>query len=137
RRGAPKRWNARAADMAGSLAGKRALVTGAGSGIGLAVAEAFAREGAHVCLSFYPPDAPPTDGLARIEREGGRAFAEPADVADEQDVAQLFAAALPRFGGLDILVNCAGMMEEQALVGHDTALFDRTMAVNVRGTFLV
>jgi 3-oxoacyl-[acyl-carrier protein] reductase len=123
--------------MNDTLAGKRALVTGAASGLGLAIAEAFAREGARVCLAFYPPDAPPRAALERIAAAGGAAFAEPADVADEAAVERLFAAALPRLGGLDILVNCAGIMEEQALIGHDTALFDRTVAVNLRGTFLV
>lgn len=123
--------------MNDTLAGKRALVTGAASGIGLATAEVFAREGAHVCLAYYPADAPPHAALGRIAAGGGAAFAEPADVANEGAVGRLFAAALSRLGGLDILVNCAGVMEEEKLIGHDTALFDRTIAVNLRGTFLV
>ncbi len=122
--------------MAGSLDGKRALVTGAGSGIGMATAEAFAQAGAAVCLSYFPPDAPPNAALGRIRAAGGTAFAEPADVADEASVAALFKVALPLLGGLDILVNSAGVMEAQALVGHDTGIFDHTMAVNLRGTFL-
>jgi 3-oxoacyl-[acyl-carrier protein] reductase len=123
--------------MTGLLHGKRALVTGAGSGIGRAIAEAFAAEGAQVCLAYYPPDAPPNDALARIHKAGGKAFALAADVADEQQVAALFAAAIPKLGGLEILVNGAGIMAEQALADHDTSLFDRTIAVNLRGTFLV
>jgi 3-oxoacyl-[acyl-carrier protein] reductase len=123
--------------MSGVLTGKRALVTGAGSGIGRAIAEMFAREGAHVCLSYYPPSAPPDDALKRIADAGGNAFAQATDVSEEEAVAELFATALPRLGGLDILLNGAGIMEERALVGHDIEFFDRTMAVNVRGTFLV
>jgi 3-oxoacyl-[acyl-carrier protein] reductase len=123
--------------MTESLSGKRALVTGAGSGLGMATAEAFAKAGARVCLSYYPPSAPPNAALDRIKAAGGDAFAEMADVADEAAVAALFKSALPRLGGLDILVNAAGVMDEQALIGHDTGIFDYTMAVNVRGTFLV
>jgi 3-oxoacyl-[acyl-carrier protein] reductase len=123
--------------MTALLRGKRALVTGAGSGIGRAIAEAFAAEGAAVCLAYYPPDAPPNDALERIRKARGTAFALAADVADEQQVQDLFAAAIPQLGGLDILVNAAGIMQEQALADHDTVLFDRTIAVNLRGTFLV
>lgn len=123
--------------MTDLLRNRRALVTGAGSGIGRAIAEAFAAEGAQVCLAYYPPDAPPNDALRRIGQAGGKAFALAADVADEEQVQHLFAAAIPKLGGLDILVNAAGVMEEQALADHDTAVFDRTIAVNLRGTFLV
>ncbi|MEX2201893.1 MAG: SDR family oxidoreductase [Dongiaceae bacterium] len=123
--------------MTGLLQGKRALVTGAGSGIGLGIAKAFAAEGARVCFACYPPDALPNDALAQIHKAGGTAFALAADVADEQQVTALFAAAIPQLGGLEILVNGAGIMEEQALADHATSLFDRTIAVNLRGTFLV
>ena len=123
--------------MTPSLSGKRALVTGAGSGLGMATAEMFARAGARVCLSYFPPSAPPQAALDRIKAAGGEAFMEAADVADETAVAALFKSVLPKLGGLDIVVNAAGVMEEQALVGHDTQIFDYTMAVNVRGTFLV
>ncbi|MEX1107454.1 MAG: SDR family oxidoreductase [Dongiaceae bacterium] len=123
--------------MTGLLHGKRALVTGAGSGIGRAIAEAYAAEGAKVCLAYYPPDAPPNDAIQRIRAAGGEGFALPADVAEEAQVAGLFAAAIPKLGGLDILVNAAGIMAEEKLVDHDTAFFDRTIAVNLRGTFLV
>lgn len=123
--------------MTATLSGKRALVTGAGSGLGMATAEALAKAGARVCLSYYPPSAPPNAALDRIRAAGGDAFMEVADVADEAAVAALFKSVMPCLGGLDILVNAAGVMEEQALVGHDTRIFDYTMAVNVRGTFLV
>lgn len=123
--------------MTTSLSGKRALVTGAGSGLGMATAELFAKAGARVCLSYFPPSAPPQAALDRIKAAGGDAFMEAADVADEAAVAALFAKALPKLGGLDIVVNAAGVMFEQALIGHETRIFDYTMAVNVRGTFLV
>ena len=123
--------------MTPSLSGKRALITGAGSGLGMATAEMFAKAGARVCLSYFPASAPPQAALDRIKAAGGDAFIEAADVSDEAAVTALFKNALPRLGGLDIVVNAAGVMFEQALIGHDTQIFDYTMAVNVRGTFLV
>lgn len=123
--------------MTPSLSGKRALITGAGSGLGMATAEMFAKAGARVCLSYFPASAPPQAALDRIKAAGGEAFMEAADVADEAAVAAHFKSVLPKLGGLDIVVNAAGVMFEQALIGHDTRIFDYTMAVNVRGTFLV
>jgi 3-oxoacyl-[acyl-carrier protein] reductase len=119
------------------LAGQRALVTGGASGIGRAIAAAFAEAGAHVAIADNADLAKTEEVAAAIERAGGRAFALQADVAQEAAVEALFAAALPRLGGLDILVNNAGILFEKPLLETSIAEFDRLMGVNLRGTFLV
>ena len=120
--------------MTASLAQRRALVTGGASGIGRAIAIAFAGEGAHVVIADKTDAAPV---VAKISATGGRAFAMVTNVADEAQVTALFGAALPRLGGLDILVNSAGILFEKPLLETTVAEFDRLMAVNLRGTFLV
>ena len=120
--------------MSGVLAGQRALVTGGASGIGRAIAIALAAEGAAVAIVDVAAAAAT---VAAIEQAGGRAFALHADISDEAQVLALFAEALPRLGGLDILVNCAGVLFEKPLLDTSTVEFDRLIAVNVRGTFLV
>lgn len=123
--------------MSGKLAGQRALVTGAASGIGRAIAIALAGAGAHVALVDRADEKTLAGVVQAIERAGGRAFALRADIADEARVLALFAEALPRLGGLDILVNCAGVLFEKPLLETTAEDFDRLMAVNLRGTFLV
>jgi 3-oxoacyl-[acyl-carrier protein] reductase len=120
--------------MTGVLDGRRALVTGGASGIGRAIAVAFAGAGAHVAIADRAEAGAVVDAIAA---SGGRAFAEPVDVADEAAVLALFAAALPRLGGLDLLVNAAGILFEKPLLETAIAEFDRLMAVNLRGSFLV
>jgi 3-oxoacyl-[acyl-carrier protein] reductase len=122
--------------MSGVLAGQRALVTGGASGIGRAIAIALAAEGAVVAIVDLA-DPANSATVAAIERAGGRAFALRTDVADEAEVLALLAEALPRLGGLDILVNCAGILFEKPLLDTSVADFDRLIAVNLRGTFLV
>jgi 3-oxoacyl-[acyl-carrier protein] reductase len=123
--------------MSGALAGQRALVTGGASGIGRAIAIALAAEGAAVAVADLADPAKAAATVAAIEQAGGRAFALRADVADEAQVLALFAEALPRLGGLDILVNCAGILFEKPLLDTSVGEFDRLIAVNLRGTFLV
>ena len=120
--------------MSGVLAGQRALVTGGASGIGRAIAIALAAEGAQVAIVDLGESTATVDA---IEQAGGRAFALRADVADEAQVLGAFAEALPRLGGLDIVVNCAGILFEKPLLETSVAEFDRLIAVNLRGTFLV
>ncbi|HTO83165.1 MAG TPA: SDR family oxidoreductase [Methylomirabilota bacterium] len=120
--------------MTGMLDGRRALVTGGASGIGRAIALAFAAAGAHVAIADRADAGAVVKAIAAA---GGRAFVEPVDVADEAAVLGLFAAALPRLGGLDLLVNAAGILFEKPLLETDIAEFDRLMAINLRGTFLV
>jgi 3-oxoacyl-[acyl-carrier protein] reductase len=123
--------------MSGVLAGRRALVTGGASGIGRAIALALAKEGAAVAVVDLAEPATSATTVAAIEQAGGRAFALRADIADESQVLALFADALPRLGGLDVLVNCAGILFEKPLLETSAAEFDRLIAVNLRGTFLV
>jgi NAD(P)-dependent dehydrogenase (short-subunit alcohol dehydrogenase family) len=115
----------------GSLAGKIAVVTGGGSGIGEAIAAAFVRAGAAVVVSGR--------GRDRLARAAASIGAHPiaADVAVESEVIGLFAATAARFGGLDILVNNAGVTGPvKRAEDIDIADWDETMAINVRGTIL-
>ena len=121
----------------GTLDGKRALVTGAASGIGKAIATAFAAEGAHVAIVDRAPKRAGDKLAASIAANGGRAFAVEADIADEAQVLRLFKAALKKLGGLDILVNNAGILIEKPLLETTAADFDRLIGVNLRGAFLV
>ena len=121
----------------GTLDGKRALVTGAASGIGKAIAMALAAEGAHVAIVDRAPKKTSGKVAASIEAKGGRAFMIEADISDETQVLKLFKAALKKLGGLDILVNNAGILIEKPLLETSAADFDRLIGVNLRGAFLV
>jgi NAD(P)-dependent dehydrogenase (short-subunit alcohol dehydrogenase family) len=128
--------------MAGRLDGKVAIVTGAGSGgadagvgIGQAIAVAFAREGASVVV--LDRDAERADNTLReIEGAGGTAVAAIADVTLGADCAAAVATTTTRFGGLDILVNNAAIAKHAPITETDDALYDETLAVNLKGTFL-
>ena len=123
----------------GRLAGRRALVTGADSGIGRAAAIAFAREGADVALSFVEaemPDARDVAGL--IEAEGRRAVMLPGDITDRAFCETLVARAVDALGGLDILVNNAGKQTNQADLADITdEQFDRTLKTNLYALFWI
>lgn len=120
-----------------TLAGRTALVTGASRGIGRAVVKALAAEGAHVCIAYNAHGAEAAEVVAEIVGAGGRAFAEPCDVASESQVKTLFVNAVPRLGGLDLVVNNAGVILEKPLLETTAADFDWLMGINLRGTFLV
>jgi NAD(P)-dependent dehydrogenase (short-subunit alcohol dehydrogenase family) len=117
------------------LADQVALVTGAGRGIGRAVAAAFAREGALVVLA-----ARSTRELASVQRDieaaGGRALAVPTDVRQEPAVAALVSRALAESGRIDCLVTAAGLAAFGPVAGAKTEDWDQLMAVNLRGAFL-
>lgn len=120
--------------MSGLLQGKTALVTGAAGGIGRAIATAFAAEGATVVLA----DRIPAEECETVIRQaGGQAFSTVADVSDEAAVLELFKLINERLGRLDILVNNAGILIEKPLLETSAADFDRLVAVNLRGVFLV
>jgi len=116
--------------MTGALKDKHALVTGGASGIGRAIAIAFAAEGAHVTIA----DRASQEKLAEVA-EGG-IDARRVDVANEDDVIGLF-AEVRRGGGIDILVNCAGILIEKPLLETSLADYERLMSVNLKGVFLV
>jgi 3-oxoacyl-[acyl-carrier protein] reductase len=118
-----------------SPAPRVALVTGASRGIGAAVAERLARDGFAVVVNYASAADAAADVARRIEQRGGRAVAVRADVGDPADVRRLFDAAEAAFGGVDVLVNNAGVMRLSPIAESDDALFDRQVAVNLRGTF--
>jgi 3-oxoacyl-[acyl-carrier protein] reductase len=111
------------------------VVTGASRGIGRAVALAFAREGARVVVGFAREAAAAAEVVRAIEGEGGQALALEVDVAAGPSVAR-FAAAAEAWGPIEVLVNNAGILEPAALLDLDEAGWDRTIAVNLKGTFL-
>ncbi len=114
---------------------KVAIVTGASRGIGAAVAERLAGDGFTVVIN-YSGDAKSAEALARkIEGKGGRALTAKADVSDPKAVRGMFDAAEAAFGGVDVLVNNAGIMKLAKIADSDDALFDQHIAVNLKGTF--
>ncbi|KUL49079.1 oxidoreductase [Streptomyces sp. NRRL F-4489] len=118
------------------LAGRAALVTGASRGIGAAIAERLAADGAAVALTYHSRDDRAAEVVKRIEEAGGRAWAVRADAADPEAVRTSVAAAADRFGRLDILVNNAGTGVLGPFEGIATADVDRVLATNVRAPFL-
>jgi 3-oxoacyl-[acyl-carrier protein] reductase len=114
---------------------KVALVTGASRGIGMAIAERLARDGFKLIVN-YSENATPAEALVRkLEEAGGHAIAVKADISDSSAVRQMFEAAEAAFGGVDVLVNNAGIMALASIAETDDASFDRHIAVNLKGTF--
>lgn len=117
----------------GRLTGRKALVTGGDSGIGRAVAIAFAREGADVAIAYLPSEeADARDVIALIEAEGRTAVALPGDITDESWCLQLVADAVSGLGGLDVLVINAGRQQNRESIDKVTTQdFDRTLKTNL------
>nr|WP_315404629.1 SDR family oxidoreductase [uncultured Pseudomonas sp.] len=121
----------------GRLQGRKALITGADSGIGRAVAIAFAREGADIVLNYLPIEhSDAKEVIQLIEAEGRRAIALPGDLKDEAFCRELVSQAHDQLGGLDILVNVAGKQVARKQVGQvSSEQFDATMKTNVYALF--
>jgi len=117
------------------LAGKAAVVTGGGQGIGRAIARMYAREGASVAIAARS-EARLSHVKAEIEEEGGRAIAVRTDVRREPDVEQLVAETTEAFGSVDILVNNAGVGALIPIEETDSASYDRVVDTNLRGMVL-
>jgi len=117
------------------LAGKTAYVTGAASGIGLAIAQLYAREGANVVIADLNQAAADI-AAAKIEASGGKALSLAVDVTSEQQVDATVDQAAEKFGGIDILVSNAGIQIIKPVVDFDFADWKKLLAVHLDGAFL-
>jgi 3-oxoacyl-[acyl-carrier protein] reductase len=123
--------------MTSTAAHRVALVTGATGGIGRAVAERLARDGMAVAVHYGGNAARATEAVDAITSAGGRAIAVPGDVADENDMTLAFDQVEQEFGGIDVVVNTAGIMLLGPLATFSLDDLDRMHRTNIRGTFVV
>jgi 3-oxoacyl-[acyl-carrier protein] reductase len=114
---------------------KVAIVTGASRGIGSAIAERLAADGFTVVVNYAGSEAAAETLVRKIEANGGKAIAARADVADAAAVTRLFDTAEAAFGGVDVLVNNAGVMALSPIADTDNASFTRQIDINLRGSF--
>ncbi|GAB2678458.1 SDR family oxidoreductase [Kribbella swartbergensis] len=114
-----------------------AIVTGGSSGIGREAAARLGRDGYAVVIGYGGNRTAAEEAIKEVEQAGGRASAVPADVADETAVAALFDRAEQEFGGIDVVVNAAGIMPLAPLADLDLEVFDRVVRTNLRGTIVV
>jgi NAD(P)-dependent dehydrogenase (short-subunit alcohol dehydrogenase family) len=131
------------------LAGKTAMVTGGASGMGLAMANAFASAGASVAIgsllaggriadgevAHLPGEEEMNRARGMIEAHGVNCLARDLDVTSDESVDEFFMATFARFGKVDVLANAAGITAEQTLVGHSDALWAKVIDVNLTGTY--
>jgi glucose 1-dehydrogenase len=126
------------------LAGKTALITGASSGIGQAIAIRLAQEGCNIAINYRksPAGAEETEEQAmqtacgQVEGCGVQSLLIQGDVSQEEDIVQMVNAVIEKFGSLDILINNAGIQTERPSHEVSTDEFDRVIAVNLRGAYL-
>ncbi len=123
----------------GRLAGRKALLTGADSGIGRAAAIAFAREGADVAINYYPTEEPDAREVkALIEQAGRKAVLLPADIRTKDACEKIVADAVRQLGGLDILVNNAAYQQsKESILEISDEQLDRTFVTNIYAPFRI
>jgi 3-oxoacyl-[acyl-carrier protein] reductase len=121
------------------MAGKSkvALVIGASGGIGGAIARRLAKDGFALVAHYAGNAAKVDETLKAIEADGGQGLAVKADVASKGDVKALFKTALDTYGRIDVVVHTAGIMPMSKIADGDMAIFDKVIATNLRGTYLV
>lgn len=141
-RTAPQTWrcgtplDARKRNSVTRLAGKVALITGGGTGIGRAIALAFAREGASVAVAGRRLEKL-REVIGEIQKQGGAGLAMECDVSRAKDVERAVKGTVERFGRLNVLVNNAGALHVSTVEGISEEEWDRVMAVNIKGPFLM
>ncbi|OMF38369.1 short-chain dehydrogenase [Paenibacillus sp. FSL H8-0548] len=116
-----------------SIAGKIALVTGAGTGIGKEVAIELARRGALVAIHYNQSDAGALHTKQQVDEFGGKAIIVQANVATKQEIEQMVQTVAAHYGGIDILVNNAALQLNYDFFDYDEASFDRMMSINLKG----
>ncbi len=114
---------------------KVAIVTGASRGIGAAIARRLAADGFTVIVNYAGSTKAAAELVDEIEKAGGRAISAQADVSDPLAVKRMFDSAEAAYGGVDVLVNNAGIMKLAPVGQTDDATFDQTIAINLKGTF--
>lgn len=117
------------------LTDKIALVTGAGRGIGRAIAKTFAAQGAYVYLNYHGSEAAAQEAVAQIVQDGGKAEAVRCNVADFQACGEMIAQIVKKSGRLDILVNNAGITKDGLLMKMSEEDYDQVLDINLKGTF--
>ena len=120
-------------NLPGSLSGKIALVTGAGTGIGKGIAVELARRGAKVGIHYHSSHAGAMDTKRRIDEFGGESLIVKADVAYKEEIDRMVKEVADHFGGIDILVNNAALQLNLGLFEHDDETYDRMMHINLKG----
>jgi 3-oxoacyl-[acyl-carrier protein] reductase len=116
---------------------RSAIVTGASGGIGRAVAKRLANDGFEIALAYAGNPARAQEVVAEIKAAGGQAFAIQADIANVEAVQSLFKQTQDTYGRIDVVVNNAGIMPLSPIAKGDVETFDKVIATNLRGTFLV
>ena len=116
---------------------KIAIVTGASRGIGRSIAKRLAADGFAVVVNYAGNSAAAQEAVDEIRKADGEALAIKADVADATEVKQLFDKTIEAYGRVDVVVNNAGIMTLSPIAKGDVEAFDKVIATNLRGTFLI